>query len=87
MPIRVSGKFFFAGDEKYFVKGVTYGPFEPGADGTQFPAPAQAARDFAQNGRARRNTLRVFTVPPLWLLDEAEKAGLKVLAGFPGRST
>jgi glycosyltransferase involved in cell wall biosynthesis len=83
MPIRVSGKFFFAGDEKYFVKGVTYGPFEPGADGTQFPAPAQAARDFAQMAELGANTLRVFTVPPLWLLDEAEKAGLKVLAGIP----
>ena len=26
-PIRVHGKFFFAGETKYFVKGVTYGPF------------------------------------------------------------
>ena len=28
-PIQVHGKFFFAGDEKFFVKGVTYGPFGP----------------------------------------------------------
>jgi len=34
-PIRVHGKFFFAGEAKYFVKGVTYGPFAAAADGTQ----------------------------------------------------
>src|SRR5437868_7274650 len=35
--IRVHGKFFFAGDAKYFVKGVTYGPFGAGSHGAQFP--------------------------------------------------
>ena len=29
------------------------------------------------------NTVRVFTVPPLWLLDLAAEAGLKVLVGIP----
>ncbi len=36
-PIRVHGKFFFAGDAKHFVKGVTYGPFAVGTHGSQFP--------------------------------------------------
>ncbi|HUZ32960.1 MAG TPA: hypothetical protein VMV19_12780, partial [Xanthobacteraceae bacterium] len=36
-PIRVSGKFFFQGESKLFVKGVTYGPFPLGPHGTQFP--------------------------------------------------
>ncbi|TMK32540.1 MAG: hypothetical protein E6G69_05890, partial [Alphaproteobacteria bacterium] len=35
--IRVQGKFFFAGNTKHFVKGVTYGPFGPGSHGAQFP--------------------------------------------------
>ncbi len=30
-PIQVHGKFFFAGDAKHFVKGVTYGPFAEGS--------------------------------------------------------
>ena len=30
-PVRVQGKFFFVGEEKYFVKGVTYGPFALGS--------------------------------------------------------
>src|SRR5204863_3521725 len=29
------------------------------------------------------NTVRVFTVPPVWLLDAAEEAALKVLVGLP----
>jgi len=81
--IRVSGKFFFRGAEKFFVKGVTYGPFAPASHGTQFPEPGQVARDFAQMAQLGANTVRVFTAPPVWLLDEALKAGLKVLAGIP----
>ena len=82
-PIRVSGKFFFQGDTKLFVKGVTYGPFPPGADGTQFPPRETVKRDFALMTELGANTVRVFTAPPVWLLDEAQVAGLKVLAGIP----
>src|SRR5205085_1318706 len=81
--IRVQGKFFFAGNTKYFVKGVTYGPFGPGSHGAQFPETQIVERDFALMRGAGVNTVRVFTVPPLWLLDAAEEAGLKVLVGLP----
>ncbi len=82
-PIRVHGKFFFEGDGKFYVKGVTYGPFPPAAHGTQFPTPDVAARDFALMAKMGANTLRVFTVPPLWLLDIAAAAGMRVLVGIP----
>jgi O-antigen biosynthesis protein len=81
--IRVQGKFFFAGEEKFFVKGVTYGPFAPRADGTQFPDDEAMAQDFRMMAEMGANTVRVFTVPPLSLLDHAAAAGLKVLAGIP----
>ncbi|MBV9151799.1 MAG: hypothetical protein JO204_08505, partial [Alphaproteobacteria bacterium] len=64
--IRVRGKFFFAGDTKHFVKGVTYGPFGPGSHGAQFPEMEVVERDFALMRSAGVNTVRVFTVPPLW---------------------
>ena len=81
--IRVQGKFFFAGQAKFFVKGVTYGPFGVGSHGAQFPEPDVARHDFRLMAELGANTVRVFTVPPVWLLDLAGEAGLKVLAGIP----
>lgn len=82
-PIRVSGKFFFAGERKHFVKGVTYGPFPTASHGAPFPEAAIVDKDFALMAEAGINTVRVFTVPPVWLLDAAQEAGLRVLAGLP----
>jgi len=31
-----SGKFFFVGEQKLFIKGVTYGPFPEGSHGARF---------------------------------------------------
>jgi O-antigen biosynthesis protein len=81
--IRVHGKFFFVGEQKYFIKGVTYGPFPEGSHGQQFPEYATAEADFAAMVEAGINTVRVFTVPPIWLLDAAEQTGLKLLVGLP----
>ena len=80
--IRVHGKFFFAGKHKHFIRGVTYGPFAQGDHGAQFPDAATVDRDFALMGEAGVNTVRVFTVPPVWLLDAAHRAGLKLLVGL-----
>jgi O-antigen biosynthesis protein len=80
--LHVHGKFFFAGEHKHFVKGVTYGPFATGSHGAQFPEPVIVDNDFALMARAGINTVRVFTVPPVWLLDAAHRAGLKVLVGL-----
>ncbi|HUK61284.1 MAG TPA: glycosyltransferase [Stellaceae bacterium] len=82
-PVEVHGKFFFLGNEKFFVRGVTYGPFGPASHGAQFPERETVARDFALMREAGANTLRIFTVPPRWLLDDAAAAGLRVLVGIP----
>jgi O-antigen biosynthesis protein len=82
-PIRVRGKFFFAGEQKFFVKGVTYGPFAVGSHGTQFPERDVVIRDFRLMAEMGATVARVFTVPPVWLLDRAAEAGLRVLVGLP----
>jgi glycosyltransferase involved in cell wall biosynthesis len=82
-PIRVKGKFFFLRDEKFFLKGVTYGPFAPSKDGSQFPVPPMVEKDFGLMAEMGANCLRTFTVPPLWLLDLAAEHGLRVLVGIP----
>ncbi|MBV9860021.1 MAG: glycosyltransferase [Alphaproteobacteria bacterium] len=81
--IRVQGKFFFAGSAKHFVRGVTYGPFPANSEGASFPERAVIGRDFALMRDAGVNTVRVFTVPPVSLLDAAAQAGLRVLVGLP----
>jgi O-antigen biosynthesis protein len=81
--IRVDGKFFRAGECRHFVKGVTYGPFRIGSHGAPFPERQIAAADFAQMREAGVNTVRVFTAPPMWLLDAALRAGLHLLIGLP----
>jgi len=81
--LKVKGKFFFLRDKKFFLKGVTYGPFSPSTDGTQFPKRPVMERDFTLMARMGANCLRTFTVPPLWLLDLAAEHGLRVLIGIP----
>ena len=44
LPIRAVAKFFFEGDRKFFVKGVTYGPFKPDAAGYFLGDPGQLER-------------------------------------------
>ncbi|MBO0738880.1 MAG: glycosyltransferase, partial [Alphaproteobacteria bacterium] len=82
-PVKVEGKFFFLAERKHFIKGVTYGPFPTGSHGAQFPELSLVDMDFALMARAGVNTVRVFTVPPVWLLDAADNAGLKLLVGLP----
>ena len=82
-PIRVRAKFFFEGKEKWFLKGVTYGPFKPNADGDLISTPEQARLDFRLMRELGVNLLRVYHVPPRWLLDLAAEFGLRVLISIP----
>ncbi len=79
----VRGKFLFAGEEKLFVRGVTYGTFRPGADGLELPPPARVRADLSAMAEHGFNALRTYTVPPRWMLDQAGELGLRVLVGIP----
>lgn len=80
---RVGGKFLYTGNEKLWVRGVTYGTFRPGADGSQYHTTEMVERDFAHIAANGMNAIRTYTVPPRWLLDAAERHGLRVLVGLP----
>jgi glycosyltransferase involved in cell wall biosynthesis len=82
-PIRAITKFFFEGDRKFFVKGVTYGPFAPDAEGHYLGRPEQVDRDFAQIREVGLNVVRVYHAPPLWFLDRCAAAGLRALITLP----
>src|SRR5262249_2107667 len=82
-PIAVSGKFFFVGDHKVYVRGVSYGPFGTSRHGFPFPSEDVLETDFRLMAELGANTLRTFTLPPRWLLDRAAEHGLRLLVGIP----
>jgi GT2 family glycosyltransferase len=78
----VKGRFIFTGKNKFFVKGVTYGPFGPDSSGRDYHDHAWVQRDFALMASSGINAVRTYTVPPRWLLDTALKYGLRVMIGL-----
>jgi O-antigen biosynthesis protein len=77
--ITVRSKFFFEGEKKFFVKGVTYGPFAPDTEGFQFGPKEQAAKDLAAIRESGANLVRIYTNPPRWFLDLCLENGIRVL--------
>ena len=73
--MHVRGKFLYEGDEKFYVKGVTYGTFKPDATGAQFPELDVIEKDFALMAANGLNSVRTYTVPSRELF----------LAGLPAR--
>jgi GT2 family glycosyltransferase len=80
---RVHGKFLYIGHEHFWIRGVTYGTFRPDPTGLQFPTKDVVERDFRAIADAGFNSVRVYTTPPSWLLDEAARCGLRVMIGLP----
>jgi O-antigen biosynthesis protein len=80
---KVLGKFLYVGEEKLYLRGVTYGTFRPGEDGSDYPDLARVEADFAQMALHGVNTVRTYTPPPRHLLDAAAHHGLRVLIGLP----
>ena len=83
LRIRAVAKFFFEGDRKFFVKGVTYGPFKPDADGNYLGRPEQVDLDLALMREAGLNLVRIYHAPPRWFLDRCASAGMRVLVTLP----
>ena len=79
----VEGKFLFVGQDKFYVRGVTYGPFRPDDAGCEYHTPEIVDADFAQMADSGINAVRTYTVPPRWLLDIAQAHGLRVMIGLP----
>ncbi|HYX87492.1 MAG TPA: glycosyltransferase, partial [Gaiellales bacterium] len=79
----VRGKFLFVGDEKLYVRGVTYGAFQPDSAGREYHDLEAINRDFSLMVESGINAVRIpHTTPPRALLDAAESHGLKVMVGL-----
>lgn len=83
LRVSLDGKFFRVGSEKFFIKGVAYGPITPGLNGDPFHSPEQAASDFALARKLGANVLRIYAVPPPWFLDLAMENKMRLLVDIP----
>ena len=76
-----AGKFLRLNGDQWFIKGVSYGTFAPATHGWQFPVDAQVTADFELMARFGFNTVRLYTPPSPWVLDEAVRCGLRLIIG------
>jgi GT2 family glycosyltransferase len=83
LRVSVDGKFFRLGEKKFYVKGVSYGPFRPNSEGESFADEEQTARDFAHIQELGANLIRIYAVPRRWFLDLALQHRLRVLVDIP----
>jgi glycosyltransferase involved in cell wall biosynthesis len=81
--VSVDGKFFRRGAQKFYAKGLAYGPFAPNAQGEPFASPEQTARDFERIRETGANVVRIYHVPPRWFLDLAVEHDLLLLIDIP----
>jgi hypothetical protein len=72
---RTDGKFFRSGDERVWLRAVTYGPFPGGW-------PESFEPDFRRIVAAGFNALRLFEMPDRRLLDAAHRHCLRVFGGL-----
>jgi O-antigen biosynthesis protein len=79
----VRGKFIFVGEEKFLLKGASYGAFRPNEVKEEYWDQEQIDRDFRQMAATGFNTVRIpHTMPPVSLLDAAWRHGLRVMVGL-----
>src|SRR4051794_8016285 len=81
--ILVKGKFLYCGKDKFYIKGVTYGTFQPDEHDFQYPEAAVVRADFEMMAGYGINCVRTYTVPPPYILDIAQENGLKIMVGLP----
>jgi GT2 family glycosyltransferase len=81
--VRVDGKRFARGGERFRVQGITYGPFAPNGKGEPFPEPERTRADFAAMRAAGVNAVRTYHLPPEWFLALAGEEGLAVFIDVP----
>jgi O-antigen biosynthesis protein len=75
----VRGKFIWVGDEKLYIRGVTYGTFRPDASGNQYYRLELIENDFARMAAQGINAVRVYNTPPRFVLDLAQRYGLRMI--------
>lgn len=82
--IEARAKFFFQGEHKFHVQGVTYGPFRPGEEnGPPYPSPERVRQDLQLMQELGINLLRVYATPPKWFCDLCAEFRIRISVTIP----
>ncbi|MEM1058955.1 MAG: glycosyltransferase [Verrucomicrobiota bacterium] len=82
--LEARAKFFFEGERKFHVQGVTYGPFRPPQESEPpYPAPERAREDLRLMRELGVNVVRVYATPPGWFCDLCAEHGVRILMTIP----
>jgi glycosyltransferase involved in cell wall biosynthesis len=82
--LQVRAKFFFEGETKFYLQGVTYGPFRPAKEGgPNLPTPEKVSEDLRLMRGLGINVIRIYHSPPRWFLDLAREHRLRVMVTIP----
>src|SRR5579863_3282257 len=79
----VRSKYLYDGEQKFFARGVSYGPFTPNSRGERYPEPERAAADFALMRGLGVNVVRTYVPPPPWMFELAARHELRMMVGMP----
>jgi hypothetical protein len=80
--VRVDGKQFAIGDQRFPFHGVTYGTFRGRPSGELFPPVEQVRADFRAMAAAGFTVVRTYTAPSDDMVEAAEEFDLLMMAGF-----
>ena len=79
--LSAQGKYIYQDGQKFFARGVSYGPFAPNSRRESYPEPDRVAADFALMGELGANLVRTYVIPPPWMFELAARYGLRLMAG------
>lgn len=84
LRIVAAGKYLEqSGGKAFFMRGVSYGPFQPNSRGEPFPEDARLMADLHHIAGLGFNTVRIYELPTPALLREVESCGLRLIVGIP----
>src|SRR5215216_805765 len=72
---QINAKFLSLHGQRFYIRGTSYGSFAQTTLGVPFPLPALVRQDFDLMRSIGINTVRLYDLPPTWLLEMAWDAG------------
>jgi len=82
-PVITRGFHFYAGEEKFLIRGIAYGPFRPNEKGVPYPTGARLHQDLQAIVNTGANVIRLYAPPDDELVHAAHEHGLRLLIDIP----